>query len=160
MREVLGVLSSMLAPVFSLGPLNLSSHQAHEDDLKQLGSNLWKEDPNCLQWLQSKEPNSVLTEFAWGSLQASCCPQVQVLSDPSVGRFLNSTIESISFGVPMICWKLTAMSREIKLLDELTEREKGKATKKMAEEATSFPNDSPYKSLSQIINQVLISPLG
>ena len=54
------------------------------DDLEHevLGSNLWKEEPECLQWLDSnKEPNSVvyvnfgsitvmtadqLTEFAWG----------------------------------------------------------------------------------------------
>ena len=65
-----------------LGPLHLPlNHQVHDNDLKQLGSNLWKEEPECLQWLDSKEPNSVvyvnfgsitvmtpdqLTEFAWG----------------------------------------------------------------------------------------------
>jgi UDP:flavonoid glycosyltransferase YjiC (YdhE family) len=49
--------------------------------LVSLGSNLWKEDTNCLEWLESKEPQSVvyvnfgsitvmtpeqLVEFAWG----------------------------------------------------------------------------------------------
>ncbi|XVE49532.1 hypothetical protein DITRI_Ditri01bG0090200 [Diplodiscus trichospermus] len=48
---------------------------------KSIGSNLWKEQPECLQWLDSKEPKSVvdvnfgsitvmtaqqLVEFAWG----------------------------------------------------------------------------------------------
>ncbi|KAL0360978.1 UNVERIFIED_CONTAM: 7-deoxyloganetin glucosyltransferase [Sesamum radiatum] len=49
--------------------------------LEQLGSNLWKDEPECLEWLDTKEPNSVvyvnfgsitvmtsdqLVEFAWG----------------------------------------------------------------------------------------------
>ncbi|XVE55519.1 hypothetical protein DITRI_Ditri03aG0165100 [Diplodiscus trichospermus] len=81
-HEVLRALSSMLPPIYSLGPLHLPlNHQVHDHDLKQLGSNLWKEEPECLQWLDSKEPNSVvyvnfgsitvmtpdqLIEFAWG----------------------------------------------------------------------------------------------
>ena len=82
-HEVLGTLSSILPPVYSVGPLHLVlNHHVHDSYLKQLGSNLWKEEPECLQWLDSnKEPNSVvyvnfrsiivmtadqLTEFAWG----------------------------------------------------------------------------------------------
>ena len=51
------------------------------DKLKSIDSNLWKEEPGCVEWLNSKEPYSVvyvnfgsitiikpqqLIEFAWG----------------------------------------------------------------------------------------------
>ncbi|PON42801.1 UDP-glucuronosyl/UDP-glucosyltransferase [Trema orientale] len=69
--------------VYAIGPLNLLASQQilHDNILKSLGSSLWKEDPRCLKWLDSKEPNSVvyvnfgsvavmtaeqLVEFAWG----------------------------------------------------------------------------------------------
>ncbi|MFQ6639747.1 hypothetical protein Gotur_015067 [Gossypium turneri] len=60
--------------------LVLNNH-VDESELKQIGSNLWKEELECLQWLDSREPNSVVymnfrsitmmiadqpTEFAWG----------------------------------------------------------------------------------------------
>ncbi|XWS25293.1 hypothetical protein CRYUN_Cryun27aG0056800 [Craigia yunnanensis] len=211
-HEALGALSSMLPPVYSVGPLHLVlNHHVHDTDLEQLGSNLWKEEPESLQWLDSKEPNSVvyvnfgsitvmtadqLTEFAWGlanssqaflwvirpdlvggesailpaefvaetkdrGLLATWCPQEEVLSHPSVGGFLthsgwNSTIESISRGVPMICWPFFAeqqtncwysctkwgIGMEIdsnvkrdeveSLVRELMEGEKGKEMKKKA----------------------------
>ncbi|KAK8642773.1 hypothetical protein V6N13_012105 [Hibiscus sabdariffa] len=165
-HEVLDALNSVLspAPVYSVGPLHLVlNHHVHDNELKQIGSNLWKEESGCLQWLDSKEPNSVvyvnfgsitvmtsdqLIEFAWGlanskqpflwvirpdlvggesaivpaefveetkdrGLLTTWCPQEQVLSHPSIGGFLthsgwNSTIESISAGVPMICWPFFA----------------------------------------------------
>ncbi|KAJ0748593.1 putative 7-deoxyloganetin glucosyltransferase [Helianthus annuus] len=115
-----------------------------DKSLDSIKSNLWVEDPNCLKWLDAKEPLSViyvnfgsvsvmtpqqLVEFCWGlakrnysflwiirpdltsnrGLLASLCPQEQVLNHPSIGGVLtqsgwNSTIESISSGVPMICW--------------------------------------------------------
>ncbi|KAH0683723.1 hypothetical protein KY290_022354 [Solanum tuberosum] len=51
-----------------------------DEDLKSIGSNLWKEETHCLEWLDTKKPNSVvyvnfgsvtvmsneqLVEFAW-----------------------------------------------------------------------------------------------
>ncbi|XP_008219459.1 PREDICTED: 7-deoxyloganetin glucosyltransferase-like isoform X1 [Prunus mume] len=81
-HEVLHGLSTLLPPVYSVGPLHLQLNQIPADDkLKSIGSNLWTEEPECLEWLDSKEPNSVvyvnfgsitvmtaeqLIEFAWG----------------------------------------------------------------------------------------------
>ncbi|XP_059460409.1 7-deoxyloganetin glucosyltransferase-like [Corylus avellana] len=80
-HEVLDALSSMFPPIYSIGPLHLLQNQIPDDDLKSIGSNLWKEEDGCLEWLDKKEPNSVvyvnfgsitvmtseqLIEFAWG----------------------------------------------------------------------------------------------
>ncbi|BFG19325.1 hypothetical protein CerSpe_055990 [Prunus speciosa] len=81
-HEVLDGLSTLLPPVYSVGPLHLQLNQIPADnELKSIGSNLWTEEPECLEWLDSKEPNSVvyvnfgsitvmtaeqLIEFAWG----------------------------------------------------------------------------------------------
>lgn len=62
-QEALNAMSSLLPPVFSIGPLQLLLQQvaSHDSDhLKSLGSNLWKEDTSCLQWLDQKSPNSVV----------------------------------------------------------------------------------------------------
>ncbi|CAI9104058.1 OLC1v1002666C1 [Oldenlandia corymbosa var. corymbosa] len=74
-------LSAMYPLVYSIGPLPLLLNQIQDDKLKSINSNLWKEEPECIDWLNSKEPNSVvyvnfgsitvmsaqqLTEFAWG----------------------------------------------------------------------------------------------
>ena len=57
------------------------ANQINGDKLKSIDSNLWKEEPGCVEWLNSKEPNSIvyvnfgsitvikpqqLIEFAWG----------------------------------------------------------------------------------------------
>ncbi|KAF9608289.1 hypothetical protein IFM89_008574 [Coptis chinensis] len=243
-QEVLSAIQSELPlpPIYTIGPLNLQPSQVTEPGLKSMGSNLWKEDSEYLNWLDAKEANSVvyvnfgsitvmssqqLIEFAWGlanskhpffwiirpdlvvgesailppefitetqerGLLASWCPQEQVLSHPSIGGFLthsgwNSTLESVSSGVPMICWPFFAeqqtncrfscttwgIGMEIdtnvkrdeveSLVRELMEGEKGKEMKmkamdwKKKAEEASLPGGSSYLNLDNVINQVMLS---
>ncbi|KAI3938679.1 hypothetical protein MKW92_018364 [Papaver armeniacum] len=81
--EVLDAFRSQLSlpPIYTVGPLPLHLNQIPQNESQSLGSNLWKEDNECLKWLDSKEPGSVmyvnfgsvavmttqqLVEFAWG----------------------------------------------------------------------------------------------
>jgi UDP:flavonoid glycosyltransferase YjiC (YdhE family) len=80
--DVINVLSSMFPYLYPIGPLpSLLNQTPHNHQLESLGSNLWIEDTKCLEWLESKEPESViyvnfgsttvmtpeqLLEFAWG----------------------------------------------------------------------------------------------
>ncbi|GFS35146.1 UDP-glucosyl transferase 85A2 [Actinidia rufa] len=80
-RDALDALSSFLPPLYTVGPLQLMLDHVPDDRLKTISSNLWREEPKCIEWLNSKQPNSVLyvnfgsitvmtqdqlTEFAWG----------------------------------------------------------------------------------------------
>jgi len=80
-RDVLEALSCILPPVYSIGPLNFLVKDIDDEDLNAIRSNLWKEELECVEWLETKEPNSVvyvnfgsitvmtseqLNEFAWG----------------------------------------------------------------------------------------------
>lgn len=160
--ELVNTLSSMFPNVYTIGPQQLLLNQIpslEEEHVKRIRYSLWKEEPECLQWLDSKTPNSVvyvnfgsitvmspqqLVEFGWGLANsnhnflwiirpdlvvgetavlepeftevnkergfiASWCPQEEVLNHNSVGGFLthggwNSTMESLSAGIPMLCW--------------------------------------------------------
>ncbi|KAL3818064.1 hypothetical protein ACJIZ3_003969 [Penstemon smallii] len=162
-KEVLDILKSKVPNLYTIGPLCLLSDQICQPELNSITSNLWKEDERCLEWLDTKEPKSVvyvnygsfvimtpkqLTEFAWGlanskfsflwvirpnlveggpeaisgdflnevkdrGLILDWCSQEKVLGHSSIGGFLthcgwNSILESISNGVPMICWPFFA----------------------------------------------------
>ncbi|CAI9104056.1 OLC1v1002664C1 [Oldenlandia corymbosa var. corymbosa] len=81
-QDSLNALSAMYSDVLSIGPLPLVLNQIQDEEkLQSIHSNLWKEEPGCIGWLDTKEPNSVvyvnfgsitvmsaqqLTEFAWG----------------------------------------------------------------------------------------------
>ncbi|XP_058191929.1 7-deoxyloganetin glucosyltransferase-like isoform X1 [Rhododendron vialii] len=81
-KPVLDSLSSSLPPpIYTVGPLHLMANQISEERLKSMHSNLWKEESQCIDWLDSKKSNSVLyvnfgsitvmtpkqlVEFAWG----------------------------------------------------------------------------------------------
>ncbi|TXG52778.1 hypothetical protein EZV62_021947 [Acer yangbiense] len=81
-REVLEVLSPTYPPIYTISPLQLLLNEVSpENSLSGIKSNLLKEQPGCLEWLDTKESNSVvyvnfgsitlmsaqqLIEFAWG----------------------------------------------------------------------------------------------
>ncbi|KAB2610788.1 7-deoxyloganetin glucosyltransferase-like [Pyrus ussuriensis x Pyrus communis] len=239
-RDVLDALASMLPLVYTIGPLQLHLNQIPEHPLN-IGYSLWKEETQCLEWLNSKAPNSVvyvnfgsitvmtpehLAEFGWGlansklpffwvirpdlviggsailpsefvaetkerSLFASWCPQEHVLNHPSVGGFLthsgwSSTIESLTAGVPMLCWPFFCdqqmdcrytcnewgIGMEInndvkrdeveKLVRELMEGKKAKKMKnkvmelKKLAEESTSPHGSSSKNFDNLVNRVLL----
>ncbi|OUZ99623.1 UDP-glucuronosyl/UDP-glucosyltransferase [Macleaya cordata] len=97
-NEVLDAISSKFSiKIYTIGPLSmmLDGEEEEEEDLVQetplmksimRSSSLWKEDSNCLLWLDKKEPNSVLyvnfgsftvisdqrlKELAWGLVNSN-----------------------------------------------------------------------------------------
>jgi len=79
--DVMNSLSSIFPSLYTIGPFASFLYQSPQNHLTALDSNLWKEDTKCLEWLESKEPKSVvyvnfgsitvfsqekLLEFAWG----------------------------------------------------------------------------------------------
>ncbi|PON47647.1 UDP-glucuronosyl/UDP-glucosyltransferase [Parasponia andersonii] len=81
-HEVLDSISAKFPSIYTIGPLPLlNRHLPAESQVKSLNSSLWAEDSTCLEWLNKREPNSVvyvnygsittmteenLREFAWG----------------------------------------------------------------------------------------------
>ncbi|XXG76438.1 hypothetical protein AAC387_Pa08g0788 [Persea americana] len=149
--------------IYTIGLLLLQFLLLPDDVLKSVKSSMWKEEVECLKWLDCHEAASVIyvnfgsttvstpqqqIEFAWGNansnhpflwvirpdlvmgghtilpqelmdeieergMHVSWYPQEDMLAHPSICLFLthygwNSTLESISYGVPMLCWPFFA----------------------------------------------------
>ncbi|KAK2983019.1 hypothetical protein RJ640_012894, partial [Escallonia rubra] len=62
--DLVNALSTMLPHVYTIGPvqllLNKTSLSSEEEHLKFIRYSLWKEEHVCLEWLNSKGPNSVV----------------------------------------------------------------------------------------------------
>lgn len=84
-QEVINFLCSIqdLPPIYTVGPLELLINQItpKDDPIRSIKSNLWKEEKICMEWLDARNPNSVVfvnfgsittmthaqhIEFAWG----------------------------------------------------------------------------------------------
>ncbi|KAM3693581.1 hypothetical protein ACJW31_08G178500 [Castanea mollissima] len=59
-QEVLDALLTMFPHVYAIGPLQSLLNHLPNDPLKSVGYSLWEEETECLQWLNSKAPNSVI----------------------------------------------------------------------------------------------------
>ncbi|OWM78372.1 7-deoxyloganetin glucosyltransferase-like isoform X2 [Punica granatum] len=59
--DILTTVSSTFPPVYGVGPLHLLLSKVPEyDQLKHIQSNLLKENAECIQWLDSQKPDSVI----------------------------------------------------------------------------------------------------
>ena len=81
-EPALDAMRAILPPVYTIDPLNLLTDKGEDDGgLAGIRASLWKEDTSCLEWLDGREPRSVvyvnfgsittmsadeLVEFAWG----------------------------------------------------------------------------------------------
>ncbi|KAE9454902.1 hypothetical protein C3L33_13190, partial [Rhododendron williamsianum] len=76
---LLNALTSMFPFVYSIGPLQLLLNQILAyDKSNSIGYNLWKEEFECLNWLESKEPESVIY-VNFGSLAVITQKQLEEL---------------------------------------------------------------------------------
>ncbi|KAF2294109.1 hypothetical protein GH714_007560 [Hevea brasiliensis] len=80
-EDAIDALREMYPRLHTIGPLQLFLDQIKDNELKRINPSLWKEETGCIEWLDSKEPNSVLfvnfgsttemkpeqlVEFSWG----------------------------------------------------------------------------------------------
>ncbi|KAM3271903.1 hypothetical protein ACQJBY_042236 [Aegilops geniculata] len=106
--DVLAALRAEYPRIYTVGPLgSLLNHHLSDDGASANGLNLWKQDSECLAWLDTQQPGSIvyanfgsltvlstdqLAEFAWG-LAASGHPFLWSIRDnlvPGTGAGMSS----------------------------------------------------------------------
>ncbi|XP_039125950.1 7-deoxyloganetin glucosyltransferase-like isoform X1 [Dioscorea cayenensis subsp. rotundata] len=80
-KDVIDAMKLMFPHLYTIGPLFRFASQIDDEKMKSIGSNLWKEDTTCIDWLDKQKVGSVvyvnfgsitvmtkeqLGEFAWG----------------------------------------------------------------------------------------------
>ncbi|XP_052197108.1 linamarin synthase 1-like [Diospyros lotus] len=85
-QEVLDAIATKFPHFYTIGPLTLLCREVTDNQVNSLNPSLWKEDSKCLEWLDQREPNSVvyvnygsvavmsgknLREFAWGLAESN-----------------------------------------------------------------------------------------
>ncbi|PHU20388.1 hypothetical protein BC332_11539 [Capsicum chinense] len=181
-KEVLESLQVLLPKVYAIGPLHLLVKQVDDKNLEDLGSNHWKENLKCLEWLDSKKTNPVVY-VNFGSEQAvlpiefseetkergmlvSWCAQEKVLNHPSIGGFLthngwNSTLEiGVEIDNNMTRDEVESLVRELMAGKKGKEmKKKTLEWKKLVEEAAKKITGSSHMNIDKMIKEILLKLL-
>jgi len=152
---------------------------------------LWVIRPDFVRGDSATLPEDFLSEVSERGLLISWCPQEKVLKHPSIGGFLthcgwNAIMESISLGVPLICWPCFGdqqtnckyacnewgigleISNDVnreeveRVIKELLGGEKGVETRRMAQKwkeralSATESDGKSFLSLERVIEEVLL----
>ncbi|MBA0824536.1 hypothetical protein Goarm_021201 [Gossypium armourianum] len=59
-HEVLKAIAAKFPGIYTIGPLHLLARHMPDGPFKSINSSLWKEDTSCIEWLNKREPSSVV----------------------------------------------------------------------------------------------------
>ncbi|KAK7381203.1 hypothetical protein VNO78_33734 [Psophocarpus tetragonolobus] len=116
--------------VYPIGPFPSFLNQSPQNHLESLGSNLWKEDIECLSWLETKEPKSVVyVNFESITVMSPEKLLQYVCNDWGIGIEINTNVKE--------------------------RRWRNRSMKEKAEKDTK-PGGSSYTNLDKVINEVFL----